>query len=96
MKKKQDNPKVRKNIYVPTVEFYTQIVDSLQDYSILTLDNEFNISSWSSGSKKIFGYEAEEVIGKPFDIIFTEEDLKNGISKKEITTALKEGRATDN
>ena len=33
---------------------------------------------------------------RTFDIIFTEEDLKNGIPKKEIETALKEGRATDN
>ena len=96
MKKKQDNPKILKNKYIPTAEFYSQIIDSLQDYSIFTLDNEFKINSWSSGSTKIFGYETEEVIGEPFDIIFTDEDLKIGIPKREIETALKEGRATDN
>jgi two-component system CheB/CheR fusion protein len=93
---KQDSPKILKNKYVPTAEFYSQIIDSLQDYSIFTIDNEFNINSWSSGAVKIFGYETEEVIGEPFDIIFTEEDLKSGISKLEIETASKEGRATDN
>ena len=96
MKNKHDNPKVLKNEYIPTTEFYSQIIDSLQDYSIFTLDNEFNINSWSSGSTKIFGYETEEVIGEPFDIIFTGEDLKIGIPKREIETALKVGRATDN
>ena len=96
MENKQDNPKVLKNKYIPTAEFYSQIIDSLQDYSIFTLDKEFNINSWSSGSTKIFGYETEEVIGVPFDLIFTEEDKKNGIPKKEIETSLKEGRATDN
>ena len=96
MKNKQDNPKILKNKYVPTVEFYSQIIDSLQDYSIFTLDNEFNINSWSSGSEKIFGYEQDEVIGESFNIIFTEEDLKNAVPKKEIETASKEGRATDN
>ena len=96
MANNQDNPKILKNKYIPTAEFYSQIIDSLQDYSIITLDNEFIINSWSSGSVKIFGYETEEVIGEPFDLIFTEEDLKNGIPKKEIETALKEGRATDN
>jgi PAS domain S-box-containing protein len=96
MEKKQDNPKILKNKYIPTAEFYSQIIDSLQDYSIFTLDKEFNINSWSSGSAKIFGYETDEVIGEPFDIIFTEEDLKSGIPKREIETVLKEGRATDN
>ncbi|MBP7810056.1 MAG: PAS domain S-box protein [Bacteroidia bacterium] len=96
MSDKQSNPKILKNKYVPTAEFYSQIIDSLQDYSIFTLDKEFNINSWSSGSTKIFGYETEEVIGEPFDIIFTDEDLKSGIPKKEIEVALKEGRATDN
>lgn len=96
MEDKQDKPKILKNKYIPTAEFYSQIIDSLQDYSIFTLDKEFIINSWSSGSTKIFGYETEEVIGEPFDLIFTEEDLKKGVPKKEIETALKEGRATDN
>jgi len=60
------------------------------------LDNEFVINSWSSGEEKIFGYETEEIIGEHFDIIFTEEDKKNGIPKVEIDTALKIGRALDN
>lgn len=96
MENEQENAKILKNKYIPTAEFYSQIIDSLQDYSIFTLDKELIINSWSSGSVKIFGYETEEVIGEHFDLIFTEEDTKNGIPKKEIETALKEGRATDN
>jgi two-component system CheB/CheR fusion protein len=96
LENKQENPKILKNKYIPSAEFYSQIVDSLQDYSIFTLDTDFIINSWSSGSVKIFGYETDEVIGKSFDLIFTDEDLKNSIPKKEIETALKDGRATDN
>jgi PAS domain S-box-containing protein len=92
----KDNLKILKIKYIPTAEFYSQVIDSLQDYSIFTLDKEFNINSWSSGSTKIFGYETDEVIGEPFDIIFTEEDLKSGIPKIEIETALQKGRAADN
>lgn len=91
-----ESPRMLKKKYMPTAEFYSQIIDSLQDYSIFTLDREFNINSWSAGSTKIFGYEIDEVIGEPFDIIFTEEDLKSGVPEKEIEIALKEGRATDN
>ncbi len=96
MENNQEKPKVLKSKYIPSSEFYSQIIDSLQDYSIFTLDKEFNINSWSSGSTKIFGYETDEVIGEPFDLIFTEDDLKSGVPKKEIETALKDGRATDN
>ena len=96
MENKQNNPKILKNRYIPSAEFFSQIIDSLQDYSIFTLDNDFIINSWSSGATKIFGYETDEVIGEHFDLIFTEEDLKKGIPKREIETSLKEGRATDN
>jgi PAS domain S-box-containing protein len=92
----QNNSKILKSKYIPTAEFYSQIIDSLQDYSIFTLDKELIINSWSSGSTKVFGYEAGEIIGEHFNVIFTEEDIQNGIPKNEIEIALKEGRATDN
>lgn len=96
MQEEKDIVKTLKTKYVPTTEFYSQIIDSLQDYSILTLDNNFKINSWSSGSTKIFGYELEEVIGEHFDLIFTEEDKINGIPQKEIEKSIQDGRATDN
>ena len=82
-----------KNRYIPTTEFYSQIIDSLQDYSNFTLDNDLIINSWSAGSVQIFGYETDEVIGEYFDIIYSEEDKNAGIPKVEIETALKEGKA---
>ncbi|MDI5893279.1 PAS domain-containing sensor histidine kinase [Flavobacterium algoritolerans] len=96
MENEKINSKILKSNYIPTAEFYSQIIDSLQDYSIFTLDNEFVINSWSSGSTKIFGYEPDEIIGQHFDVIFTEEDIQNGIPQTEIQAALVEGRATDN
>ena len=96
MEKQPNTEKILKKKYIPTVEFYSQIIDSLHDYSIFTFDNNFIINSCSSGSVKIFGYETEEIIGENFNIIFTDEDLKNGIPQKEIQAANKEGRATDN
>ena len=96
MEKDNGKAKALKNKYIPTAEFYSQVIDSLQDYSIITLDKDFMINSWSSGAVKIFGYEADEVIGEPFDLIFTDEDKEHGIPKREVDTAIKEGRAIDN
>lgn len=97
--KMADQQKDSKNLrsqYIPTSEFYSQIIDSLQDYSIFTLDNDLIINSWSSGSVSVFGYELEDALGKSFDIIFTQEDIENGIPQLEIDKAFREGRAVDN
>ncbi|MDZ4667132.1 MAG: PAS domain-containing sensor histidine kinase [bacterium] len=96
MAENENNSKLHQSQFIPSSEFYGQIIDSLQDYSILTLDNELKINSWSAGSVSIFGYEPEDVLGKNFDLIFTEEDRINEIPQKEINKALKEGRAVDN
>lgn len=93
--KKEEHAEVVKNNYEPTIEFYSQIFDSLKDYAIFTLDEDFIINSWNVASQKIFGYVPEEVIGKHFDIIFTDEDKKSGIPQNEIKKALKEERAED-
>ncbi|WP_373523844.1 ATP-binding protein [Aquiflexum sp.] len=89
------SPKETKFKYIPSAEFYSQIIDSLQDYSIFTLDKDLKINSWNSGSTNIFGWETDEIIGENFDIIFTQEDLENGIPNQEIQIALSKGRATD-
>ncbi len=96
METKPIESKILKSKYTPTAEFYSQVIDSLQDYSIITLDKKLHINSWNSGSSIIFGYETDEVIGEHFEIIFTEEDKKNGVPKSEVETALKEGKAVDN
>lgn len=87
--------KTLKKQYVPTAEFYSQIIDSLQDYAIFTVDKELNVNSWNSGAETIFQYTTEEIIGKPFAIIFTEEDKEKGIPQLEIDVALKSGRSND-
>ncbi|TDP57589.1 PAS domain-containing sensor histidine kinase [Flavobacterium dankookense] len=80
---------------VPSAEFYSLVIDSLQDYCIFTVDKELKINSWNSGATKIFKYETEEILGKPFEIIFTKEDKEKGIPKIEIDTALNSGRCKD-
>src|ERR1039458_9209810 len=96
MENEKHNLKILKTLYVPTAEFYSQVINCLEDYSIFTLDKELNINSWNSGSIKLFQYEPEEAMGKPFEIIFTEEDKQNNVPKVEIAKTLKDGKATDN
>lgn len=96
MKSEPDKAKVLKTQYIPTAEFYSQVIDSLQDYSIFTVDTDLVINSWNSGATTIFQYEADEIIGASFEVIFTEEDRKIGGPALEIEIALRDGRAVDN
>lgn len=81
--------------FIPTSEFLSLIIDSLQDYSIFTTDKHLRINSWNAGSTKIFGYEADEVMNKHCELIFTQEDRENEIPMKNIDIALKEGKIAD-
>ena len=96
MKNEESNTKIIENQYIPTAEFYSQVIDCLQDYAVFTLDKELVINSWNSGATKLFQYETGDIIGKHFDIIFTEEDKKNDVPNVEIAKALNDGRASDN
>lgn len=76
-------------------DFYRQIVDSLEDYAILTTDIEGYISSWNSGAENILGYSQAEIIGKNAEVIFTSEDRLQADPSAELRRALKDGRAND-
>jgi two-component system CheB/CheR fusion protein len=96
MESKQNHIRILKDYFIPSAEFYRQMIDSLQDYAIFSMDNNLIINSWSSGAENIFGYKTEEAIGQQFSIIFTEDDIKNGAPENEIERSLADGRATDN
>jgi PAS domain S-box-containing protein len=71
------------------------IVESAVDFAIINTDTKGLVETWNSGAQKIFGYTAEEMIGKPTAIIFTEEDQLAGAPEKEMTTAHEKNCAED-
>ena len=50
------------------------IVESSQD-SIVTIDLNHIITSWNKGAENLYGYPADEVIGKPLKIVMLPEDI---------------------
>jgi PAS domain S-box-containing protein len=82
--------------YIPTNNFYSHVIESIEDYAVLTLDLNLSINSWNAGAANIFQYDEDEIIGQHFNTIFTNQDIEQGIPEKEIRLALKNGRATDN
>ncbi|MEO5881957.1 MAG: chemotaxis protein CheB, partial [Caldimonas sp.] len=71
------------------------IAESMTDFAIVTITPEGLISAWSPGARQVFGYEAEEAVGQPFDLLFTDEDRARGAAADELRQADEEGRAPD-
>ncbi len=71
------------------------IVESAEEHAIITKDLERRITSWNPGAERTVGYTAEEIIGQSCDVIFTQEDCAIGQPELEVTTALADGRASD-
>jgi PAS domain S-box-containing protein len=66
-------------------------VNSVQDCAIYMLDAAGRVSSWNAGAARIKGWNAEEVIGQPFDVFFTAEDRQAGLPARLLAAAATEG-----
>jgi len=72
--------------------YFSQMIDSIVDYEVIRLDEKGNICSWHPGAQRLTQYTAEEIIGKPVTVFYTEEDIRDGRVDIELQTAAEAGR----
>ena len=75
-------------------ESWSLMVESVRDFAIFTVDPAGKIATWNSGAEQLFGYSEQQILGRPFAVVFTEEDQKGGIPEQEIAGAAAKGRST--
>jgi PAS domain S-box-containing protein len=71
------------------------IIENARDYAIFSLDLTRHVTSWNPGAERLLGFEEEEILGQPADIIFTSQDRFEGIPASETGQALTVGHASD-
>lgn len=71
------------------------LMENVKDFAIFMLDPEGRILSWNRGAERILGYKEPEIIGQPFGLIFTPEDVQRKRPEYELQTARETGRAED-
>jgi len=54
------------------------LVENVPEHSILMLDPEGRINSWNTGTERLYGYTAHEVMGRSFAHFFLPEDQMSG------------------
>jgi rsbT co-antagonist protein RsbR len=69
-----------------------EMVDSITDYEVIRLDAEGMVRSWNEGARKLKGYTAEEIIGQPASVFYTEQDARAGTLGREMDAAVRVGR----
>jgi len=74
---------------------FRQIFEEARDLAIFVLDDRGVIELWNSGAERTFGYAPAEIVGRPFDVLFTPEDRAQGAPARELGIARDTGRADD-
>lgn len=74
---------------------FDAIMATATNYAIVVVSRHGEIATWNEGAKKLFGYSADEILGQPLDVIFTDADRENSVPAKEMATARKQGSAPD-
>jgi PAS domain S-box-containing protein len=78
-----------------THERLRTMIESAKDYAIINLAPNGHVIYWNTGAERLLGYTEAEILGNPIDVIFREEDRREGIPARERETALKCGHADD-
>lgn len=74
---------------------YRRIVEEVTDLAILYLDASGRVTLWNAGAEAIFGWRADEVMGRHFSFLFMEGDRDRGVPASELERAHDVGRSED-
>jgi PAS domain S-box-containing protein len=71
------------------------LVDTVRDHAIFALDPDGLISTWNGGGARLFGYEAQEIVGRPWATLYSPEDLERGRPDRDMAIAVADGHFHD-
>lgn len=66
---------------------YAQVVRNVSTFGIYLIDRDGLIRSWNLGASNITGFSEEEVLGKPFESLFTAEAQRDGTPQRTLQFA---------
>ncbi|MDR2899526.1 MAG: PAS domain S-box protein [Clostridiales bacterium] len=74
---------------------FDNVINSIQEYAIYSLDRDGVITTWNKGAENLIGYTALEVIGKHYEYIFPEDEVKNGLVSRRLKIVRNNGRYSE-
>jgi PAS domain S-box-containing protein len=71
---------------------FQTLVNAVVDYAIYMIDASGTVATWNAGARRFKGYEADEIIGRPYATFFLPEDRAAGLPDRILGTAAAEGK----
>jgi diguanylate cyclase (GGDEF)-like protein/PAS domain S-box-containing protein len=68
------------------------VCESVTEFAIFTISLDGGIATWNPGAERTFGYSRQNVIGRNFSLIFTNEDIAGDVPAAELIAAVANGR----
>jgi PAS domain S-box-containing protein len=72
---------------MPASKVYESLVGGVREFALYFIDPSGTISTWNPGAEHLHGYSAQEAIGKPHRMLYTEEDCSAGVPEKAMRMA---------
>ncbi len=71
------------------------ILRSSNEYAVITLSLDGLINGWHGAAQRLFGYDAAEIVGQPFAVLFVQAEIDTRIPQVELDLARQSGRSED-
>ena len=71
--------------------FHKNVINSITDYAIFVVDPTGIIIEFNTGAQKLYGVSESDVVGKPVEILFSEEEAQSGRSKARLDMVIQNG-----
>jgi PAS domain S-box-containing protein len=68
------------------------LLDSVHDYAICMLDLQGDVVSWNHGAERVFGYQADAIIGRNIGVFYPAAERDANVPAEHLRIALEEGR----
>jgi len=70
---------------------FSLLLQHVKDYAIFMVDVEGRVVTWNRGAEQIKGYNAQEIIGRPISVFYTDEDIKKKMPEDNLRKAAEMG-----
>ncbi|MES2403939.1 MAG: MEDS domain-containing protein [Pseudomonadota bacterium] len=67
------------------------LLAGITDYAIVLLDAEGRVLTWNTGGERIFGYDADEILGSHFSRFYTRAEHDEGAPQRALRVAREKG-----
>ncbi|GEM_PF-3730957 len=57
---------------------------NIVDYALILLDGNGRVTEWNPGAEKIFGYAANDILGRDLSMLYSPEDIADKFAEREI------------